>query len=485
MALSYDVKIWNLEKREWRSKTSYRVVWFVDGERFTEKFETFALADSYRSELVTASRRGEAFDTAEGLPVSMVRNENVMSWFVFAQKYVDMKWPRAAAKSRAGIADALATVTPMMVTSERGRPAAALLRKALTGWAFNKKRREEAKPPEVEHALKWLASNTAPVSVFEDVAELRNALDALSLKMDGKQAAAKTITRKRAVFFNVLEYAVELKLVTVNRLPEVKWTAPKTVRAIDRRVVINVRQAEALLDAVAAQKIPGQPRRSSGPMLRAFFAVMYYGALRPEEAAMLCRPDLQLPDAGWGELLLSETAPIAGAAWTDSGDRRDRRQLKQRAKGEVRHVPSPPPLTVILREHLDEFGTAGDGRLFRNLAGGEIAESTVARVWDKARKAALTPEEYASKLARRPYDLRHACVSTWLAAGVPSTQCAEWAGHSVAVLHQIYAKIIAGLEDAALDRIEKALGWAGEPRGRNGGDQPDSAGPSRTEPDGE
>ena len=179
----------------------------------------------------------------------------------------------------------------------------------------------------------------------------------------------------------------------MNRLPEVKWTAPKTVRAIDRRVVINVRQAEALLDAVAAQKIPGQPRRSSGPMLRAFFAVMYYGALRPEEAAMLCRPDLQLPKAGWGELLLSETAPIAGAAWTDSGDRRDRRQLKQRAKGEVRHVPSPPPLTVILWEHLDEFGTAGDGRLFRNLAGGEIAESTVARVWDKARRAALTAED--------------------------------------------------------------------------------------------
>jgi hypothetical protein len=29
-----------------------------------------------------------------------------------------------------------------------------------------------------------------------------------------------------------------------------------------------------------------------------------------------------------------------------------------------------------------------------------------------------------------------ACVSAWLAAA-PSTQCAEWAGHSVVVLHQI------------------------------------------------
>ena len=71
-------------------------------------------------------------------------------------------------------------------------------------------------------------------------------------------------------------------------------------------------------------------------------------------------------------------------------------------------------------------------------------------------------------MARRLYDLRHACVSTWLAAGVPSTQCAEWAGHSVAVLHQIYVKVIAGLEDAAHDRIEAALGWTADEREHNG-----------------
>jgi len=241
-----------------------------------------------------------------------------------------------------------------------------------------------------------------------------------------------------------------------------KWTAPKTVRAIDKRVVINPRQGRELLAAVGAQKIETLPRRSSGPMLKAFFAVMYYAALRPEEAAILSKQDLQLPEGGWGELLLSETAPIAGAAWTDSGGRRDRRQLKQRGKGEVRTVPSPPPLTAILHSHLTEQGVAADGRLFRNLVGGDLAESTIARVWDNARKAVLAEDEYPSPLARRPYDLRHACVSTWLAAGVPSTQCAEWAGHSVAVLHQIYAKVIAGLESAAHQRIERALEWTGE-----------------------
>lgn len=57
-------------------------------------------------------------------------------------------------------------------------------------------------------------------------------------------------------------------------------------------------------------------------------------------------------------------------------------------------------------------------------------------------------------LAARPYDLRHARVSTWLEAGVPSTQVAAWAGHSVAVLHRVYAATLDGREDHAQHRIE-------------------------------
>ena len=38
--------------------------------------------------------------------------------------------------------------------------------------------------------------------------------------------------------------------------------------------------------------------------------------------------------------------------------------------------------------------------------------------WHRARASALTPKQFDSLLARRPYDLRHACLSTWLNAGV-------------------------------------------------------------------
>lgn len=67
------------------------------------------------------------------------------------------------------------------------------------------------------------------------------------------------------------------------------------------------------------------------------------------------------------------------------------------------------------------------------------------------------PEEYESPLARRPYDLRHAAAFTWVAAGVPSTQCAEWAGHSVAVLHHVYAKVLDGQTSLARRQVEAAL----------------------------
>jgi integrase len=78
-------------------------------------------------------------------------------------------------------------------------------------------------------------------------------------------------------------------------------------------------------------------------------------------------------------------------------------------------------------------------------------------VWDRARLAALSDAEYASPLAKRPYDLRHACVSTWLNGGVPVTQVAEWAGHSVEVLLRVYAKCIEGQDAEAKRRIEVAL----------------------------
>jgi hypothetical protein len=67
-------------------------------------------------------------------------------------------------------------------------------------------------------------------------------------------------------------------------------------------------------------------------------------------------------------------------------------------------------------------------------------------------------------VAATPYAPRHACVSTWLSGGVPATQVAEWAGHSVEVLLKVYAKTIDGQEEAARQRVMDALGHRGSVR---------------------
>lgn len=245
---------------------------------------------------------------------------------------------------------------------------------------------------------------------------------------------------------------MELKLLSANPIPALKWKAPKTVHTVDRRSVANPVQARTLLNAVRLQA-------RSGPRLVAFFGCLYFAALRPEEAVSLTKSNLSLPAEGWGELHLERAEPYAGKEWTDSGNNRDSRQLKQRAQGEVRTVPCPPELTALLHEHIDKFGTAPDGRLFvgeRN--GSELPKLTIVRAWQRARAEVFTEAVAASPLARTPYDLRHAAVSTWLNGGVPSADVAAWAGHSVEVLHKIYAKCLDGGAAMVRQRVQAALG---------------------------
>jgi integrase len=142
----------------------------------------------------------------------------------------------------------------------------------------------------------------------------------------------------------------------------------------------------------------------------------------------------------------------------------ERRHLKHRAANEVRQVPISPALGKLLRKHIAEYGTAPDGRLFRGEGGGLLSDTVYGRIWEKARQAALTPAEEASPLAERPYDLRHARLSTWLNVGVAPAQVAEWAGNSVPVLLRVYAKCLTDSEQTALRRLEQAEAEPGDPQ---------------------
>jgi hypothetical protein len=66
----------------------------VAGNQCQLPFTQDRLAESFRSELVTAARKGEAFDIETGLPVSQLRaRRSNVSFFTLACQYADLKWP--------------------------------------------------------------------------------------------------------------------------------------------------------------------------------------------------------------------------------------------------------------------------------------------------------------------------------------------------------------------------------------------------------
>ncbi|MEV5578793.1 hypothetical protein AB0L39_09555 [Streptomyces parvus] len=233
-------------------------------------------------------------------------------------------------------------------------------------------------------------------------------------------------------------------------LAKVDWTPPETDDEIDFRYVPGPALARKLIDAVGAQG-------DRGRHLKAFFGCIYYAATRPGEAVTLRASDFTLPEEGWGQVVLSSSSARVGSDWTDSGESYDSRGLKKRARRATREVPIPPVLVRLIREHIDEFGTTEDGRLFRAVRNGGLLSKEYGDVWKAARLSVLTEQEAKTPLAEVPYGLRAACVSLWLESGVSPAEVARRAGHSIAVLFRFYAEAIHGSEDRDNALIESRL----------------------------
>ncbi|ACY99472.1 integrase family protein [Thermomonospora curvata DSM 43183] len=432
------------------------VRWVVAGNVCTATFPTYALADGFRSDLIQAMTRGEEFDVATGLPVSMLKVKEARSWFEFCQAYIAVRWDGAAAKTRDSITDSLATATLAMVEDGTDRPSHGELRKAFL-WAVLPANQDAEAPSSLVSALRWLRQRSLPLKALIDAETARRVVQRLTVTMEGKPAATDTYRRRRRGLNTAIEYAVELGELPENPLKRVTPKRVANQEEVDPRVVVTHAQARELLTALS---YVGSWHRARGRRLVAFFAVLYYAGLRPAEAVALRVSDCYLPEEGWGRLTLVKTLPVTAKKWTDHGGRHDVRGLKQRPTNSARQVPIPPSLVSLLRAHIDEFGTADDGRLFRNERGGILGSTTYSRAWEEARRLAFTPDQVASPLAGRPYDLRHAALSTWLNAGISPADVAKRAGNSVEVLLKRYAGCLDGQEDSINRRIERALGDA-------------------------
>ena len=150
---AFDVWIHAIRRRP--DRRPFEVRWHAAGRARAQSFITRGLADSYRAELIRAARTGLDFSPGTGEPASWgTRAPATISWLDHAAAYAVMKWPLAAGCTRAGIADALATITPALITPGRRRPPPAVLRTALYGHAFNPARASTDPGPSAT-ALAW------------------------------------------------------------------------------------------------------------------------------------------------------------------------------------------------------------------------------------------------------------------------------------------------------------------------------------------
>ena len=233
--LTFDVRIYKLRARPGRLR-QFRVRWRVGGTDHSEWYQFEAQADGRRAELMAALRLGEQFDTATGLPAAELRAKNRATWFEHAVEDAQVKWPRISAKHRAGIADALATVTMALTTPGGHAPPG--LRVALYSWAFRMTRGQDGEwvprrdveepPADVTAGLDWIAHHSLPLADAVRRENLRRALGAISRKLDGGDAAENTVRRKRMIFNNALVHAVACDRLEANPQAKSSSTSAKT-----------------------------------------------------------------------------------------------------------------------------------------------------------------------------------------------------------------------------------------------------------------
>ncbi|WP_439376545.1 tyrosine-type recombinase/integrase [Amycolatopsis lexingtonensis] len=457
MKPTHKVRLWDIKTMPPDPKTGkkrrrpYGVRWVTAGREHSLWFATKALAKAELSKLQQAMNRGEAFDIETGLPESMYREERSPTLLRVAREFLAHVWPDMSPNSRGRLVDGLAVAVQGFLDEQ---PAAepAVVRRVLTTFALPPEDARVELAADGRELVAWLEQHSRQVVELTDSESLAELSRALRTNLDGKRAAASTVDTRKGAVVQALGFAVDKSYLGENPLSGVKLHKFGTELAVDPGVVVNPLQARELLAAVTYVRPRGQNRS-----WRAFFASMYYGGVRPGEARFLAEQHCELPRRGWGAFVLPGSLGRSAARYSDDGQTYQARSLKHRAEEHVRTVPIPPVLVRILLDHLDEVGTATDGRLFRGLDGGPISNASYTDVWRLARALGLPPRLAASMLAGRPYDLRHAAVSSWIAAGVPLPDVANRAGHTVDMLTKVYAKFVHGTRDAANRRIEDFL----------------------------
>jgi len=422
-----DVAVYSVQRRTGaRNKRPWIVRWSLNGRQRSRAFRIKPEAERYRSALLVAQQRGEAFDTDTGEPVTWQPLADEVRAHEWARRWIAEQWPEWAPRTRTSAIEAVSRLLPLLVV-ESAPPPPAQLRAHL---------KSSLRPDGAlvdEEAEKWL--DQWSLQLRQLTRALLAAVDQrIAVRDNGGPLGPATAGRYRKVSRACIRRAVELGVLDSDPWPpsprgRSQRKAGRASRAVAVRELPDPATMVKALRAIATH----QPASRTYQVMT---AIAYYAGLRPSEVVMLRHRALELPTKGWGRIHVTE----ADVSFDEPGE----------PKTGARSVPIPPALVQILRSWIDEHGLEPGDLMFRTRTGGRPSFSN----WSRALQRALRSIDAK---AMRIYDCRHAAATTWLRAGVPLGEVAKRMGHSVETLVSTYVGALEGDEALANERIDRVL----------------------------
>ena len=425
------VSVWDLQNRPGR-KRPWLVRWKVGTKTHGRGFATKTAADNFRADVLAAANAGVSFDRESGQPFEWSQTElSVAEWCV---NWFMGEYPTWAPHTRKNHAQSLARVLPLMVKTKSPDPPDRI------GFMIEEWLGGEADMP------RWLSRCSLPLAdlTTERCVAIQREIEAVkvldrraSRTTPGtmKPIAASDIKRVTKTIKAALTHAVRVKVIPLNPWPQAssRRKALQVTTQIDESTLPNHREVKDLLS-----QIPNHQPSSTG--YQVLLSCIYYMGLRPSEARALSVSNLTLPKKGWGRARIREAVQDAGSRWTAESE------LIGKPKTGLRDVPIPPVLVQILR---DWIGDRTNGYLVETRTGRPVHLSNLERSFRRVCDEMGTTWSV--------YDLRHACATLWLSAGVPIKEVANRLGHSPEILLSTYAGVLTGDEKFANKCIENAL----------------------------
>lgn len=258
----------------------------------------------------------------------------------------------------------------------------------------------------------------------------------LYLDMATDDYAPRTIRSTHEVLHNLLEQATEDRLLRANpaAVRSVRRVIPKASKV--EHTVIKPDDVAAFLDAARSDRFG------------AYWLLLLFGGLRPEEALALCWSDLDGNRVHVRRVLID----AAGVPLHFESPK---------TKKSARTVTLPGVVTDALREHRKRQAAerlkAGpdwkDGNLiFSTLTGGPLRQSFT--------RPSFTNILFAAELpAMRIYDLRHSCATLLLAGGENAKVVQERLGHaSITLTMDTYSHVLPDMQQAAAEKLDQLAG---------------------------